>query len=1300
MRHIRKSFVMIALISLIIGLLPAASYSQNPYCATPPFVSLSLPPNIVLIVDNSGSMFRFAYFDGWDTPEASDDNWCSSSYCTDFNPDYTYYGYFNPNYWYKYDGSYGHGWFYPTAAKSDRSKASDEWDGNFLNWLLMRRVDIIRKVLTGGKYSQSGSDYILETEIADCNARGRYKKISNAGDYTPFSGTKSFTVHTYGGWCDGSGSGYSTFTVSGHTYNGRVNIGDSPPIGIIQKIGTKVRWGLAYYHVNAPHPQGGYISQHIPSYSLNTLISDINSKRPDSNTPLAETLWTVVGYYAQQASMEGGPGPRYNSGDYQINIGVDPYNLGTASEPSMAWCAKSFVILITDGEPCQDGYLPSSIANYANGRSDFNCDSRSNDPDDPCYIPSCSGGYVPGIEDVALYAHINDLRSDLDHDQTLTIYTVFAFGAGSKLLQYAAINGGFKDLDGDGKPFPDSSNTCGTANPDPYCKEWDEDGDGVPDNYFSAPSGYELEEALTSAITDILKRVSSGSAASVLATGEHSGANILQALFYPTKYFGTDQVNWIGKLQALWFYLGPFVSNIREDTVQDKELNLEDDYVISFFLDTQSNQTKVHVWEDTNGDGQPDNQQQDKSIEDIASIWEGGKNLWSMAPEDRKIWTDVDLNSDGKITPDDDSFIESYASELRPYLAASDDTEAARIIAYIRGEDVYGSRNRTVTIGSEEHVWKLGDIVYSTPKVVSWIPLNRYHESPPKGYSDSTYREFINSQRESYTEPPLYKDRGMVFVGANDGMLHAFRLGKLKIEYQGEKIAKLEPIKDQNGSDLTIGKEAWAFIPKNVLPYLKYLMDPEYCHLYYVDLDPYVFDASICNNYNSSTGVCDGYGEMSDNNEKDSHSWRTILIGGLRFGGACGCTDPACVNPPDEIGCVDSDGNPTDCSNPGAIKAVEGYSSYFALDITDPENPVFLWEFTDADLGFSTTGPAIIRIGDTNKNGKWFVIFGTGPSNYNGEAKGTPYLYVIDLAAAAQDHHPENHLVKINLTSLIGSQAFLGRIVNSQGDLLIGTAKEGNYKDDVFYVGYSYYDSGEWKGGVLRIVTAEDPDPNNWKISKLIDDIGPVTASVTHLQDPRNKNLWVFFGEGRYFTPQDDSSAQRRIYGIKDPCYNAGTYQMDPSCTTKRTLGQLNDVTDISGGVPTDEPGGWYLDLDPEDQTHLLGAERNITDPLVTPQGWVFFTTFAPTSDVCGFGGTTYLWAFDYSTGGIPEEMRGRGLLQVSTGVIEELNLTQVFTEKCGRRTQGMTGAPPPSSGLTIVIPPNPVKKVYHWLER
>ena len=56
--------------------------------------------------------------------------------------------------------------------------------------------------------------------------------------------------------------------------------------------------------------------------------------------------------------------------------------------------------------------------------------------------------------------------------------------------------------------------------------------------------------------------------------------------------------------------------------------------------------------------------------------------------------------------------------------------------------------------------------------MVSSVPLNTYQ----KTYNDQTY--------DAFTKTDTYKDRGMVFVGANDGMLHAFKLGKL--EFPGD----------------------------------------------------------------------------------------------------------------------------------------------------------------------------------------------------------------------------------------------------------------------------------------------------------------------------------------------------------------------------------------------------------------------------------------------------------------------------------------------------------------------------------
>ena len=79
------------------------------YCVVPPYVIQNVPPNVMIVIDNSGSMFNFAYSDGFETTATADDNDCvnSGSPCTGFTnpgtyPTYKYYGYFNPDYWYTY----------------------------------------------------------------------------------------------------------------------------------------------------------------------------------------------------------------------------------------------------------------------------------------------------------------------------------------------------------------------------------------------------------------------------------------------------------------------------------------------------------------------------------------------------------------------------------------------------------------------------------------------------------------------------------------------------------------------------------------------------------------------------------------------------------------------------------------------------------------------------------------------------------------------------------------------------------------------------------------------------------------------------------------------------------------------------------------------------------------------------------------------------------------------------------------------------------------------------------------------
>ena len=412
--------------------------------------------------------------------------------------------------------------------------------------------------------------------------------------------------------------------------------------------------------------------------------------------------------------------------------------------------------------------------------------------------------------------------------QNLTLYSVFMFGSGSTLLKDAAIDGGFLDLNGNNRP------DCLTSPKECYR---DSDGDGVvesngednPLTYYEGDDGYALEKSITEAINAILKRASSGTAASVLASGEGSGANIVQAIFYPKRTFVNTEIDWTATLQNLWYFIDPNlgVSSIREDTDQEFELELEKDSIVHFTFSTDEQKTKARLYaSDTQGN--QGSLLSEVYVEDLKYLWEAGSILHSrvIAVDPRTIYTTTDGVTPG-VAPI--LFDSGAANVLQTHLQASSVAEAADIINYVRGDtdvDTALYRSRTVTNGATTGIWRLGDIVNSTPRLVSHIPLHTYDSK----YGDKSYENFLDTDR--------YTDRGMVFVGGNDGMLHAIKLGTL--ELVNNSTSKKAVLSGTNK-----GREEWAFIPKSALPYLKYMMDKNYCHLYYVDATPFVFDASI-----------------------------------------------------------------------------------------------------------------------------------------------------------------------------------------------------------------------------------------------------------------------------------------------------------------------------------------------------------------------------------------------------------------------------------------------------------------------
>ena len=99
-----------------------------------------------------------------------------------------------------------------------------------------------------------------------------------------------------------------------------------------------------------------------------------------------------------------------------------------------------------------------------------------------------------------------------------------------------------------------------------------------------------------------------------------------------------------------------------------------------------------------------------------------------------------------------------------------------------------------------------------------------------------------------------------------------------------------------------------------------------------------------------------------------------------------------------------------------------GLSSYFALDVTEPTSPSLMWEFANPALGYTLTPPAIVRINgkkggggadqnnpDKSKNGRWYAVFGSGPTGpintathqFYGKSDQTLKLFIVDLKTGA-----------------------------------------------------------------------------------------------------------------------------------------------------------------------------------------------------------------------------------------------------------------------------------------------------------
>lgn len=1338
---IRACLLAVLAVSLTLGTTGVLAQTMADYTTQPPFIANTVPPNVLLLLDKSGSMGRRA-----DCDLSTGDNFEN---CAEFDETLTYPGYFDSMKCYTYDSANTR--FEPSGLPRlsvDAACANTLWDGNFLNWVTFRRIDAVKKALIGGSCAvpraadgtcpASGSPAKITIKGVDKNVYpsggdlsthsvlvGNGKKRSNGRlPATLELGATSLTMHLIGedssltgSFCvdddtsepsknpsscsDGDAYAETNFFI-------RVAV-DTDPRGLIQDAGARVRFGLMEFKgddgafVMVPIGSRQTIEWNgttVTTFADNTvaMINGIEETNNEGNTPLAESLYEALRYVAQVNSslfdkeyvypLAYSPGVSLGSsgvgslGSGEIKAltgsescpagyitnacGRDPYFFGSnhtpkwASPSSQVPCCKTFILVLTDGEPTKDDKIPSALKDYGHGQHGLHCkngDSTVHTPNGTCNTneatPSStllgehkedySDGGNHYLDDVAYWGHINDLRqgtipviNETGHDlpgiQNATIYTFFAFGriSGREILMHAAMLGGFNDQNSN--DIPDLTEEWDRVNNDTGAAG----ADGIPDTYFESSNGADIKDKLLSAIASILQRSGSGSAASVLAASSTGEGALYQSFFYPSVLEGLKEIKWVGFTHGL--FVDAF-GNLREDTNGDAKMVYDQDKIIRMRFDNVLKEVVVDLYDDADGNGLADaGSPVTVGLRDVKGIWEAGAQLANKASSARKINTWVDLDNDGLVDGGEQiDFSAANASTLEPYLLpGAAPYSAANIIDFIRGDQVSGLRNRELDVGGSLKVWKLGDPIHAQPVVVG-APTQRYDLI----YGDTSYTPYFNQ----------YKNRRQVaYLGANDGMLHAFNAGYF---HPGDDLATSGTTEhsyitrtptDNSGGPL-LGEELFGFIPQELLPHLKWLTQPAYSHAYYVDLTPKVTDARI-------------FTPDADH----PNGWGTILIGGFRLGGSCGaCTAGTGGQPMTVTADFNYDGDTTDPEDTRTF-----YSAYFVLDITNPEAagyPKLLWSFSSSDLGFTVSRPSMLRVSPTtaaatdNTDAKWYMVAGSGPTGYDGSIAQKGQLYAIDLKLG-----PGVNNADVQTFAAESPKAFLSDPLTVDQDF--------DYRVDVTYVG-SVIDDGSlpWRGKIHRMTmndcAATPCSTDVWGISaggkrvptEVLDtfptggsiEMGPITGGLAAAVDDGNK-LWVFGGTGRYFSVPDKTSTEQQYFvGVKDSVLNK-------SCTeSTKTNCQGDDLVDLSGaevcvvgigdcGSGTNQvtgvtgagdfpslvtlvasKDGWYTTLP-------ASGERALSKPVVVG-GLVLFPTFVPANDPCLSSGDSYMYALYYRTG-------------------------------------------------------------------
>lgn len=489
---------------------------------------------------------------------------------------------------------------------------------------------------------------------------------------------------------------------------------------------------------------------------------------------------------------------------------------------------------------------------------------------------------------------------------------------------------------------------------------------------------------------------------------------------------------------------------------------------------------------------------------------------------------------------------------------------------YLRGERTYETSSAVVANRFYRARSRLlGDIVGSKTRPVGPPSL------PLSNSANPGYAAFKTTNAGRPT---------VVYVGANDGMLHAFN---------GSVVA----------NDATGGQERFAYVPSALyqgpsgtpnINGLAGLGNPSFSHHYYVNATPTVYDVD----FNRTQGV-------AVTTPPSPPDWRSILIGGLGKGG----------------------------------------KSYYAIDVTDPATMTteaavagrVLWEFTDADLGYTYGEPAVVK---TRKYG-WVVILVSGYNNADGQG----YFFIVNPRTGALLEKISTGFGSITASAGL---AHVNTYVNDRSDATADSAYAGDLYGNVWR--WDLTGTSGFYPAPTRIATLTDPIDGN---------VQPVTSRPRIEIQRSTSKRFVLFGTGRLLETSDLGDTQEQsFYAVADGLANrfdiTGPF---PIARTNMTA-NVDPLVGLTNAPATSR--GWYINLGRSPSPANIGW-RVISEPTVF-SGMVSWASILPNGDACNPAGISRVYATNYGTGmSVLRNETGGSIVYASLqGVVTDLQFFSV----------------------------------------